>query len=149
MDLNTHSSEKIKKANSIISLLYAKRLDKTGLRELFLKNYASVPQEHRLILWKFLLGIQQRSIPFKINLNNLINFLTLKGISNSFHPQFLSSDCILTTHYAYLRHVIRDVLQLKTKNENELNLYIYLIDKCQLPLNESEPVGIKLDVFIY
>ena len=45
-----------KKSNSLISLLYAKKLDKTKLKEHFLANHASVPQEHRLIFWKLVLG---------------------------------------------------------------------------------------------
>lgn len=49
-------SDKTKKANSLISLLYAKKLDKKRLKEIFLENYASVPQEHRLTFWKLLLG---------------------------------------------------------------------------------------------
>lgn len=49
--------DKTKKANSLIILLYAKKLDKKKIRLQFLENYASVPQEHRLIFWKLLLGL--------------------------------------------------------------------------------------------
>jgi hypothetical protein len=147
MDLNSHSNDKTKKANSLISLLNAKKLDKARIKELFLGNYASVPQEHRLTFWKLLLGSQQQSISNPDIHDKKLIYLTLKGISSSFHAQFLSSDCILNTHYAYMRHVIRNVMQLKTTNENELNLYIYLLDKSHLPLNKSEAVGVILNRF--
>jgi hypothetical protein len=48
--------EKTKKANLFISLLYSKKLEIKKLKEHFLENYASVPQEHRLSFWKLLLG---------------------------------------------------------------------------------------------
>lgn len=57
-DKLSQQTEKTKKANLLISLLYSKKLDIQHLKELFLENYASVPQEHRLIFWKLLLGIQ-------------------------------------------------------------------------------------------
>lgn len=105
--------DKIKKVNSLILLLYAKRLDKIKIKNQFLENYASVPQEHRLIFWKLLLGI-----------------------SNSFQPQYSSSDSILNSHYNYLRRVIQEVIQIKSNNEEELNFYIYLLDKNRLPFEE-------------
>jgi hypothetical protein len=49
-------SQLTKKANQLILLLYSNKLDVKKLKEHFLENYASVPQEHRLIFWKLLLG---------------------------------------------------------------------------------------------
>ena len=54
--MELEKNEKTKKANLFISLLYSKKLEIKKLKEHFLENYASVPQEHRLSFWKLLLG---------------------------------------------------------------------------------------------
>lgn len=107
--------DKTKKVNPLhyfISLLSAKRLDKPALKEHFLENFACVPQEHRLMFWKRLLGM-----------------------SSYFDAKYTSTDSILLEHYKYLKSVVLDVLQLKPSDNEVLNLYIYLLDKNQLPLD--------------
>ena len=53
----------------------------------------------------------------------------------------VNSDGGLKTHYQYLKRIISEVIQIKFKNDEELNYYIYLLDKNNLPLHDFEIVN--------
>ena len=45
-----------KKPISLLSLIDAKKIDKDKIREHFLENCSTIPQEFRLYIWKIFLG---------------------------------------------------------------------------------------------
>lgn len=124
MELQTSvvaSSDKLKKTVSFKSFLEAKRIDKVKVREDFLENCSNIPQELRLVFWKIFLGI-----------------------SNSFQSQSFSSDKLLEDHYFYLKNTLTKSLEIGSNRPEEMNFFIYLLDRGELPLygpklNEGHP----------
>jgi len=105
-----------KKINALLySILEAERCDKAKMRAHILENYASLPQEHRLTIWKLMLGI-----------------------SNIFHSQDYLSNQIHTKHYEYLTHVLTQVLKVNMNRSDQFNYCLYLLDKEHLPLNMED-----------
>ena len=43
-------------SNLLTSLLSAEKVDKKKLKEHLLENFPIIPQEHRLVIWKLMLG---------------------------------------------------------------------------------------------
>lgn len=42
---------------------------------------------------------------------------------------------MLNEHYEYMKHIVQNVLQIESENSHELNYFIYLLDKDNLPIN--------------
>ena len=53
-----------------------------------------------------------------------------------------NSDKIYENHYQYLKRIVENVIQIETKNQDEFNYCIYLLDREYLPLNDREIVSL-------
>ncbi|RNA42256.1 hypothetical protein BpHYR1_021204 [Brachionus plicatilis] len=107
--------DRSKKFLSLFLYLDTKKVDKEKLREHFLENYSIIPQELRLNLWKIALGV-----------------------SSPFHEQNNTIDKMLKEHYEYMKHIIENILQIEAKNDQDLNYFIYLLDKDRLPIDNYQ-----------
>jgi hypothetical protein len=56
-------------------------------------------------------------------------------ISNNQNP-----DKLFENHYKYLKRIIEDVIQIDSRNQDELNYCIYLLDRDYLPLNDHDDI---------
>ena len=56
-------------------------------------------------------------------------------------PSKQNSDSIFENHYKYLKHVIKDVIQIEAKHQDEFNYCIYLLDRDYLPQNDKDVVS--------
>lgn len=106
------NGDKFKKTISFKSFLEAKRIDKLKVREHFFENCSNIPQELRLVIWKIFLGV-----------------------SNSFQSQYVTSDKLIEDHYIYLRNTLSKTLGFQSERPEEMNYFIYLLDKGELPLS--------------
>lgn len=61
-----------------------------------------------------------------------------KGVSSPYHEQNCTIDKMLREHYDYMKHLVQNVFQIETKNDKDLNYFIYLLDKDKLSINNYQ-----------
>lgn len=45
---------------------------------------------------------------------------------------------MLDEHYNYMKRIVQHVLKVESRNDHELNYFIYLLDKDKLPIHNYQ-----------